>query len=105
VHGDIKPCNILIGKSKSQIKLRPQQKQSDTNLNNASRLLLKSQNLFQLSGEQLLYLIDFGISTRFLDDEGKIVPQKVLRNIRCSPQYAGLNQLNGMSKNLSYLIL
>jgi hypothetical protein len=29
---------------------------------------------------------------------GKLLAQKVMRNIRCSPQYAGLNQLNGMSK-------
>jgi len=54
--------------------------------------------------EQLLYLIDFGISTPYVDSgNGKLLPQKVMRNIRCSPQYAGLNQLNGMSKPLAKL--
>lgn len=54
--------------------------------------------------EQLLYLIDFGICTPFVGKDGKLLAQKVLRNIRCSPQYAGLNQLNGMS-NLHFLQL
>lgn len=42
-------------------------------------------------------MIDFGISTAYLGDDGKLLAQKVMKNIRCSPQYAGLNQLNGMS--------
>jgi hypothetical protein len=67
-----------------------------------SRLHTKNPNdsSFFSSGpqEQLLYLIDFGISTPFVNRDGKLLPQKVMRNIRCSPQYAGLSQLNGMSK-------
>ena len=55
--------------------------------------------------EQLLYLIDFGISTRFIDDDGKLLSQKILKNIRCSPQYSGLNQLNGMCKLFFFLIM
>ena len=35
--------------------------------------------------EQLLYLIDFGICTPFVGKDGKLLAQKVLRNIRCSP--------------------
>lgn len=72
---------------------------------NNSRLLVPPTNFTKASDtyfqnlppEQLLYLIDFGISTPYIGQDGKLLPQKVMRNIRCSPQYAGLNQLNGMS--------
>eukprot|EP00347_Sterkiella_histriomuscorum_P000150 403376979 len=114
VHGDIKPCNVLVGKynAASMIKYKSMSKKSneksmtrksDTQLNKiTTKLLLKNssnnqQQLLLNQHEQTLYLIDFGISTPFLDAHGQHVQQKVLRNIRCSPQYAGLNQINGMT--------
>ena len=51
-----------------------------------SRLLSKNPNdTFFNSGDQLLYLIDFGISTPYIGNDGKLLSQKVMRNIRCSP--------------------
>ena len=119
VHGDIKPCNILIGKAKtpvlsnslpkeSQRRTLGNSRQNQTELNLGMFKKTKNTNNMQsdTSGhiEQLLYLIDFGICTPFVGKDGKLLAQKVLRNIRCSPQYAGLNQLNGMS-NLHFLQL
>ena len=46
----------------------------------------------------MLYLIDFGISSKYIDSSGKVFKPRMVKNIRCSPQYAGVNQLDGMSK-------
>lgn len=56
-----------------------------------------------MEATQLLYLIDFGIAYKYVDKFGKPMPQRVVRNIRCSPQYAGVNQLAGMSNYLTNL--
>lgn len=74
----------------------------DTNSDSISLLMNILNMKTKTQPTQLLYLIDFGISTRFVDNKGKVLPQKVMRNIRCSPQYAGLNQLEGMSNLLDY---
>ncbi|CDW75772.1 ck1 family protein kinase [Stylonychia lemnae] len=121
VHGDIKPCNILVGKAlpaEPQIKTKAHfvgktlKRSSEVKTSqNQMPSLLKQSNIFQatfkLDQTQTLYLIDYGISTPYVDSDGSHTAQKVLRNIRCSPQYAGLNQINGMSNIyiLNYLAL
>jgi serine/threonine protein kinase len=87
VHGDIKPCNLLIGKPKTitstavayKVRCGVNQKFSETALNfNNSRSLFKNtnttQNCFNPNNEQILYLIDFGISTKYVDEEGRLLP-------------------------------
>jgi serine/threonine protein kinase len=103
VHGDVKPCNILIGKhADCNIKIKkglPNCKieykkldsiASNISINEPHHLLLKPINPKHKS-QQMLFLIDFGISTKYVDIVGRTMPQKIMRSIRCSPQYAGLN--------------
>ncbi len=124
VHGDIKPCNILIGRKPvcrykvnkqllGQMRRKPLtpsvQSGSSTFLNTQASAASKYAGCGESSNdlitynrisqqyheeeqtEQMLFLIDFGISTKYVDSKGNVLTPRIVKNIRCSPQYAGVN--------------
>ena len=55
--------------------------------------------LVGLKDSQLLYLIDFGMSSEYLDNDGNHIPKKDLQYFKGNLMFASLNSCRGNTKS------